>query len=450
MRPARGGSPRLPASSLKRIYRDVDWSLSYIAFLVYLVIVITYRFPGASIAIGVALGGLILEKRRPRLPFWLVGFAAFVLWGAASYTQSDFRTIAWEEGFLEFGKLWLICLVAANVLTSQARIRFFLVFLLLLYATHPIRGALFNTFVYGYTYQNTSRVVWNGAWGNPNDMAALTFLPLGIAAGLLKDANLWVRRGAIASVAVMPFVVLLTQSRGAFLGIGVLAMLTVLAHRKQARAMVGVFLLGSAAVLFAPAGTFARFGDLTSAVRERDLTAANDMGSAAQRWEIWGVAQRIITDHPVFGVGMSAYNWAHGAYTYYSAETMTAGGRRDVHSTFLRVLAETGYPGLVLFLIPFVMALSRSRRYRLAYGARFPTQATRLKYLEASLYAFFVVAIFGSYAHQIFVWLHLATLGIVAEGLRQTASRESREAIASTAFPRAAKRRWSRPVGAAP
>ncbi len=147
---------------VKRLFTDVDWSISYVAFLLYFVIVITYRFSGASFVIAIALGGLIFERGRRSYPYWLAWFSLFLLWGAVSFTQSAYPDIAWNNGVVEFGKLLLICLVAANVLTNGPRIRFFLIFFLFLYATHPIRGALFNTFLYGYTEE--SRTVWNWVW----------------------------------------------------------------------------------------------------------------------------------------------------------------------------------------------------------------------------------------------------------------------------------------------
>ena len=61
-------------AGLKRIVTEVDWTLSFGAFLVYLIIVITYRFTGASVAIKVAVGGLILERGQRRFPYWLVWF----------------------------------------------------------------------------------------------------------------------------------------------------------------------------------------------------------------------------------------------------------------------------------------------------------------------------------------------------------------------------------------
>ncbi|MDX1578452.1 MAG: hypothetical protein R3266_08205, partial [Gemmatimonadota bacterium] len=150
-RPSGTGALDQGREGVKRIFREVDWSLSYVAFLVYFVVVITYQFGGAAAAILTAAGGLIIEPGQRRFPYWVAWFGLFLLWGAVSYTQSPFPSTAWSEGFIEYGKLWLICLVAANVLTNGPRLRFFLIFFLVLYMSHPLRGELFNTFIYGST-----------------------------------------------------------------------------------------------------------------------------------------------------------------------------------------------------------------------------------------------------------------------------------------------------------
>ncbi|MCG8469392.1 MAG: O-antigen ligase family protein [Gemmatimonadetes bacterium] len=414
-------------SGLRRVWTEVDWSLSFVAFLIYFVIVITYRFPGASYAVAAAAAGLIVEKGQRRMPYWLGWLLAFLIWGAVAYTQSQFPQVAWSRGVVDYGKLWLIMLVAVNVLTNPARVRFFLVFFLLLYATHPIRGALFNTFVYGYSLQN--RVLWNGTWANPNDMAAVTFLALGIATGLLKDRSDLIRKAALVAVIVMTMVILMTRSRGAFLALAIFAMLTVLTNRKKIKALVGMGVLLGFAILAAPEGTFDRFINFTRAVRVGDTSEAHDLNSMQQRMEIWRIAGRIIADQPVFGVGLGAYNLMHYRYARNSAQTEIGGGARDTHSTFLRVTAETGYIGAALFFIPFVLAIARGRRIRKRYGRAFPDIASNVNYIEAGLVGYLACGVFGSYAHTVFLWLGLGLLAILTEDLKHTAQQAFRPVV---------------------
>ena len=73
-----------------------------------------------------------------------------------------------------------------------------------------------------------------------------------------------------------------------------------------------------------------------------------------------------------------------------------ARGFRDTHSTYLNVAAETGIPGLILFLamIAVVAAGAELTRRRAAGTAR----ARQLFALELGLLAFLMHGIFGSLA----------------------------------------------------
>ena len=59
-------------------------------------------------------------------------------------------------------KLWLIVLLAYNALQGRRQIQFYMVFFLGCFAAFPVRGAMFNTFLYG----EEGRVVWVGIFSN--------------------------------------------------------------------------------------------------------------------------------------------------------------------------------------------------------------------------------------------------------------------------------------------
>ena len=62
------------------------------------------------------------------------------------------------------------------------QIRFFLAFWLACFAFYPVRGALFNYYLY---HENLfGRAIWNYIFSNPNDLAAFCILQLSMALGL--------------------------------------------------------------------------------------------------------------------------------------------------------------------------------------------------------------------------------------------------------------------------
>lgn len=386
---------------------DVQWTPAYVGLLIYIFAVVTYRAPVGTPGLIVALAGVLLSGKRIRIPPVLWAFGAFIIWGAIGYTQSPYAWVVWDRLVL-LGKLWLIALVIVNALRTPAQIRFFIVFFLVCFATHPARGAIFNYF-YGYTV--FGRALWNHIYRNPNDLAALTFFPLGLAVGLLKDVNLWVRRGALVSVVTLAALVLMTQSRGGFLALALITAIAIFrlpTGRRRLRTLVGVSLIAATAIVIAPSGVWDRVSALSEAGTEAD-------SSSRQRWQIWQVAGEISGENPLFGVGMGAYRYAHYDHTLGKPRFALAHGTRDTHSTYLNVLAEAGWPGLILFLTMLGIGLSEARR-ALRRLKRSPAAKTMVGAVALVLIGYLAAGIFATVPHLAFLYLHLALLTVLSRG----------------------------------
>jgi probable O-glycosylation ligase (exosortase A-associated) len=384
-----------PAGS---IIGAVQWNAAYVGFLLYIFVIVTYRVPLATPAILLALIGLFLQPGGIRVPAPVAWFGIYILWGVLGYVQTEHPSVVWEN-LIQYSKVWLIALVAVNVLRTPGQIRFFLIFFLACFATHPARGTIFN-YLGGFT--EFGRAAWNHIYGNPNDMAALTFLPLGIAAGLVKDSNKWIRYGALASVAVLPIVIFLTQSRGAFLALALFATLTWSGQRRKVRSLALLAIVAAIALFAAPSGFSERVSGLSQGT-EAD-------SSSKQRWAIWQIATEIIKDHPVTGVGLGAYSRVHSQYAPDIEVAYRATGRKDTHSTYLKVIAETGYPGFAIFLAMVVTTILLVERARRRLKRALPQSASRIWYLEVSLFAYLTAGIFGSFSHLALFYVHLGVL----------------------------------------
>lgn len=401
--PPAGASDDNPAGT---IVGAPEWTLVYVGFLLYIFAVVTYRFPIATPAMILATVGLFVQREKLRLPLAVGLFGVYILWGLIGYTQTQYPQVVWERIVL-LSKVWLIMLVAVNALRSRSQIRFFMVFFLACFATHPARGTIFN-YVNGYT--EFGRAAWNYVFGNPNDMAALTFFPLAIAAGLLNDRNKWVHRGALASIVVLPIVIFLTQSRGAFLALALFAALTWIGQRRKLRTLLILVVLAGIVISVAPSGMWERVTALSEQGKEAD-------SSSKQRYAIWQIAGEIIRDHPLMGVGLGAYSRTHEQYAPSVETEFGASGTRDTHSTYLNVAAEVGYPGLLIFIGIVVSAALVAERTRRRIKRDSPDAAARLWYLEAGLLAYMTAAIFGSFSQLALLYLHLALLLAMAQTL---------------------------------
>src|SRR5690606_396077 len=150
---------------------------------------------------------------------------------------------------------------------------------------------------------------------NPNDLAALTLLQLGMALALyLREPKGWPRIAALAGIVLLPFIILLTQSRGAFLAIAAFGLLTIAGQRRRLRSLAIVAVIGAVVAMAAPDSLWERVGGLRNATNTENLQEVDSDGSAEQRYEIWKVARKIAREHPIIGVGVGAYPQAHLRY----------------------------------------------------------------------------------------------------------------------------------------
>jgi len=424
-------------------FKGVQWTVTLAGFLLYLLVITSLRLPLGGVAIAVALGGLLLQQGSLRFPLYLGWLTTFAIWALVAAMQTDYPD-AVQPQLVILVKLCLIVFVAANAMQTKAQMRLFMVFFLGCFALWPLRGAMFNFFFYHNDMQG--RAIWNQLYGNPNDLGAIALLQLSMAVALLEsEPNGWVRWSALLGIVLIPMLILMTQSRGVFLGTLVFIALTVAGQRRQLRLL---FRLGVIALLLAaltPAGVWDRVGTLRHATSATTLDQVDGAeGSARQRYEIWRVGWKIVQDHPLTGVGIGAYGLYHERYALRPEFNPTAQGPRDSHSLYLKVLAETGYPGLLLYLGMLLTVLISADRTRRRCRGVLETAARQLLVLEAGLVAFLAAATFGSLPYLPHFLLHLVLLS----GMSVMYGRQLRTATTSAAQT-APQRRGATPRGVA-
>ena len=405
-------SDSLIASFLKgTAQHPATWSASFVGLLVYLFSAVTYRLPLVIPAMILALLGLLME-RRVTVPFFVILFGAYVAWAAASYTTSvdPAGTLAQT---IVLAKVFVICFVIANVTRDGWRMRVFMVFFLACFALYPARGTFVNYFIARYTV--FGRALWNYIYSNPNDLAALTFFPLALSVAVaLTETNKWIKRAALAGVAGLPLMILLTQSRGALIALVVSGILFFVVHTKGRRVRSLLVAVAAAIVIlpFVPTSAWQRFSLMKNRA-SGNVIEADPEGSAEARYNIWRVAGTIIKENPVSGIGLGVYPRGHAMYAPRVGVPDAALGFRDTHSTYLNVAAETGIPGLLLFLSTVgVVAVTSERTRRLARGT---PRANQLLALELGLLAFMLAGVFGSFAKLSFLYMQLAIMWSVTD-----------------------------------
>lgn len=118
-------------------------------------------------------------------------------------------------------------------------------------------------------------------------------------------------------------------------------------------------------------------------------------------------------DRPWLGLGHSAYEPAYDAYDTTEGRY---GTRRAVHSAWFGVLAETGYPGLVLFVVIVLSAVWACHRVRrMAHrGDVPPTLGHYATGIESAIIAFMVGGSFVSFHYSEMLW-HFFALTVALE-----------------------------------
>lgn len=404
-------------SDTKWPWKDVQWNLTYIGFLGYIFAITTYRFPIGDVSIVCALVGLLLQRESVRVPDFLKGIGALILWAMIGYSMTKYPTLVYAKLQIVL-KLWFIALVAANALRTREQLRFFLAFWLACFAFYPVRGAIFNYYIY---HENLAgRAIWNYIYSNPNDLALYCILQLSMAIGLNAiEKKGPVQIGARLGMAVVPFLILITKSRGAFLGFALFLMFVLSGHKRRVRALTLTLLVGGLVLAVAPSGVLNRVFALRKIETTGDVAAADEEGSAEQRYEIWKVARSIIRENPIAGVGLGAYPAAHQINARRSNFNPTARGARDTHSTYLNLTAETGFVGLLIFVSSYVGLLLGVDKLRRRAKKLRPHTAQLLFMFEVGLLGFFTAATFGSAAHVSFLILHATTMWCIAEMTRK-------------------------------
>ena len=399
-------------------WQNVGWTLSLVGLLVYIWTTTTYTVPLGQISMAAALVGLLLQGQSLRLPPFLVIFGAFVAWCAVGYLGTDYPGVVSRQ--LEpLWKIWLIAFVVVNSTRTRQQQRVFLFVTLAAFAMYPTRGAIFN-YLGGYTL--FGRALWNNAYSNPNDLAAFTLLQIGFALALfIREPKGWPKIAALAGMVLLPIVVLLTQSRGAFLALALAGALLVMQQQRRARmrALLGVLAVGIVAAIAAPDSAWERFGGMLKLTSSETIAEADPEGSAEQRFAILQVAADVYRNDPVDGVGWGAYAQAHARQAVASGLHTVAGGEKDAHNTYMRLLAETGTVGGLLYLALLIAVFVPAERLRRRARGVLPRSAQQLGFLQAGLIMFFIAGVFGSFAHLATTYLVIALLWSVCESVTE-------------------------------
>jgi hypothetical protein len=225
-----------------------------------------------------------------------------------------------------------------------------------------------------------------------NGLASVLLLTLPVVASLFVSGKIPHKITALVAAPLTLNVVLLCNSRGAFLGLIGAGLTFVFLARGAARKQAVKYLALGSVVLYLLLGDpdiFNRFMTTFSGSEERDR-------SAASRLEFWRAGLLMLSDYPL-GDGGGSFKFVHGR-RYLTQVVGDDAEMRSLHNGYITEATEWGVQGLILRLI-FLGAALRAA-YRTSNRCRLegrPEDTLMGNCLIAGAAGYLVQSVFGSF-----------------------------------------------------
>jgi putative inorganic carbon (hco3(-)) transporter len=317
----------------------------------------------AALAIGLVLVavGVVATGRLPRGARWVplvdVPVAAFVALGIAAWAFStDREQSLYGERLQHQGLLTLLLYVGFFYLvrlsiTDQDRLR------LLSWAVAA--GA---TLVAAYALVQKAGLdpIWEGflpggrvfsSIGQANALAAYLVLAIPLSIPLVAGVSTAVRAAVLVAIGAMTAALVLTQSRGGFLGFLAAAVVFAIGSlpafsvpTRRLRYVVAATLIAVVVLLAATA----------SAAGGVDRLTSSD-SSIRFHLDAWRVAAQIAVEHPLLGTGPETFpdvfpRYSHDLLPADRANALDAFRVESPHEVYLGIAAGSGIPALAAYL----------------------------------------------------------------------------------------------------
>ncbi len=250
--------------------------------------------------------------------------------------------------------------------------------------------------------------------GDNNLVAVGMAMLLPIVAALGATATGWQKRGfQFLSIGVL-YRGLSTYSRGGFLAMGAMGAIHFWRSPYKLRTAAAVLVATLLVLPVLPQQFWDRMATITAPADERD-------DSQQSRLHFWQVAIAMANERPLLGVGHNGYERAYNQYDWTEGKYLT---NRAVHSAWFGVLAELGYPGLLIFVTIVCSSLLACRRVR-KWSRRGEIPGPLGHYaigLETSMVAFMVGGSFVSFHYCEMLWHFFAlTMALERVAIREKA-----------------------------
>ncbi|HMF52146.1 MAG TPA: putative O-glycosylation ligase, exosortase A system-associated, partial [Candidatus Saccharimonadales bacterium] len=318
-------------------------------------------FPLSQVVAISTILGTFLSSERKRLPNQRETWLLVLLWGM--FALSSFFAFYPDEAFarlIAISKILLMIVIGMVILNSEERLHSLIRVIGYSLGFYGLKGGVFAVMsgggfmVFG---PEESFLEANNSIG----LALAMNIP--ILLYLLKtEQNKWLRRILKAMLGFSYPAIVCTYSRGAWIGMVVVTLLSVLKSKRKftmvaSSAIVGVILV-MVFPLIAPERLVGRYDQLVE---------YQDESSAQSRFWNWEFCKRIGMARPLTGGGFNFTSIENYQRYYPEFLERWPNTQWTCHSTWLTIFGEHGFPGAILWLSLLGCCFSSLRQIR-RYG----------------------------------------------------------------------------------
>jgi len=357
-----------------------------------------YDMPFAQIVAITLLLGLVFNKEKHTLPIdrllWV--WLAFICWMCLSTVFALIPEAAFIA-LIKIIKIQLVTFLTLLLINSMYRIHQLIWVIVVSIGYYSVKGGLFTIITGG-----GSRV-----WGPPGSfiaennslaLASLMIIPLMVYLWRCSGKQ-WVKIGLVAAIILSLASVLGSQSRGALLGI--VAMGCFFWFKSSAKLISGIVIVALAVAgwILMPESWHTRMATISNYQQDN---------SAMGRINAWHYSVNVAGDR-LSGAGLNS--WSLETYAIYAPDPLNA---QAAHSIYFSVLADHGWPGLIMFALILWMVwrslgkvISSDRN-----TSTFAEEAYLAKMIKVSLVAYMSGGAFLSLSYFDLPW-HLFAISLL-------------------------------------
>lgn len=345
----------------------------------------------------------ILIYRDFRLPNsrQLIYFFGFVL--IATFSSA----LRWNESsfyYIDLLKVFILYFLIANLTRTPKNIFIIVVVLLALGMVTSVLAIYQSR--HGIGLQMSGGILRVTGFSNdPNDLALSLLLLLPFALGILVKARyLAVKIVCLILFAIFLSVIGLTFSRAIYLGLPILMILCAWKFVSKGRrlwAIIAVVLIFSIGIFFIPQKIWERLQTITMTELDPSIWS---------RLDGYIVGAKMMMEHPVVGIGIGRWKQEYWplAFELPLVRTKTSSVQ---HNIFIEVGSETGFIGLLFFILLIIRAFRDARETRRIFdGLNEEMLAVFCQALEIGLIGFLISTMFVAAIHVKFFWIILGLM----------------------------------------